>query len=91
LECSDEQLLSDAELVVDGNITHAALILLGTQAALNRYLPQVESVFEYRSSEASGPAQQRVSYRKGFLLYQEDLWALINSRNELQYLPIRIL
>ncbi len=85
LECSDEQLLSDAELVVDGGITNAALILLGTQAALNKYLPQVETVFEYRLSEASGPAQQRMGYRKGFLLYQEELWTLINSRNELQF------
>ncbi|HEX8283254.1 MAG TPA: RNA-binding domain-containing protein [Pyrinomonadaceae bacterium] len=85
LECSDEQLLSDAELVVDGTVTNAALILLGTHGALNKYLPQVETVFEYRSSEASGPAQQRVGYRKGFLLFQEELWALINSRNELQY------
>lgn len=88
LECSDEQLLSDAELVVDGSVNYAALILLGTPAALNRYLPQVETVFEYRSSEASGPAQQRASYRKGFLLYQDELWTLINSRNELQHFQV---
>ena len=65
-----EQLLSDAELI-DGGITYAALILLGTHKALGRHLGQAETIFEYRSREASVPYQQRKEYRKGFLLYHE--------------------
>ena len=52
-----KQLLHDAEAVVDGNVTYAALILFGTRQALGRHLAQAEVVFEYRSSDASGPAQ----------------------------------
>jgi ATP-dependent DNA helicase RecG len=42
-------------------------------------------VFEYRSAEASGPAQQRVEYRQGFVRYLDDLWNTINLRNDLQH------
>lgn len=49
---SMEQLLTDAELLVDGEITYAALVLLGNRKALGRYLPQPEVIFEYRSNEA---------------------------------------
>ena len=85
---SDEQLLMDAELIVEGGITYAALILLGTRAALTRHLAQAELVFEYRSSEVSGPAQQREDYRRGFFAYQDDLWNRINLRNEVQHFQL---
>jgi len=76
------QLLEDAELTLDGQITYAALILLGTRKALGRHLAQAETIFEYRSSEASIPSQQRVEFREGFLLYLDKLWELIDLRNE---------
>jgi ATP-dependent DNA helicase RecG len=79
-----EQLLADAELLVGGKLTYAALILFGTRHALGRYLAQAEVIFEYRSSEASLPAQQRVEYRQGFFAYYDELWRLINARNDLQ-------
>jgi ATP-dependent DNA helicase RecG len=81
----DRQLLEDAEVIIDGEVTYAALILFGTKRALSRYLPQAEVIFEYRASEASGPAAQRRDYREGFFLYQNDLWRLINARNEIQH------
>jgi ATP-dependent DNA helicase RecG len=81
--CSVEQLLNDAELMVDGKLTYASLILLGTSKALGRHLAQSEVVFEYRSSEASIAYQQRVEYREGFLLYHDELWSKINLRNDL--------
>ena len=81
---SSEQILADAELTVGDKLTYAALILFGTRAVLGNYLAQAETIFEYRSSEASLPAQQRVEYRQGFFGYYEDLWHLINSRNDRQ-------
>lgn len=68
-----EQLLRDAELLLPNGLTHAALILLGTRAALGHFLAQAEVVFEYRSSEVAGPAEQRVEYRQGFFSFYEDL------------------
>ncbi len=76
------QLLEDAELTLGGQVTYAALILLGTHRALGRHLAQAETIFEYRSSEGSLGAQQRVEFRQGFLLYLDKLWELINLRND---------
>lgn len=80
-----EQLLADAEALVAGNVTYAALILFGTHRALGRHLAQAEITFEYRSSDASGPAQARKEYRVGFFSLYDDLWNTINLRNDLQH------
>ena len=81
---TDEQTLADAELLVDGRITYAALILFGTRAALGRWLAQAELVFEYRSSEASGPAADREEFREGFFHWLDAIWNKINLRNDRQ-------
>lgn len=85
LDCPPEQLLRDAELVSDAGVTYAALVLLGTHEALGRFLMQAELVFEYRSSEAAGPASQREEFREGFFLWYERLWELVNLRNDRQH------
>ncbi len=82
---SVEQLLADAELTIEGGVTYAALILLGTHRALGKYLAQAEVVFEYRATEASGPAQQRRESRRGFFLFMDDLWNVIDLRNDVQH------
>jgi ATP-dependent DNA helicase RecG len=79
-----QQLLVDAELVDQGRVTYAALVLFGTRVALGRHLAQAEVVFEYRSSEGSTAYQQREEFREGFFLYQDRIWELINRRNDLQ-------
>jgi len=81
---SHEELLNDIEAVANGRVTYAALILFGTAKALRRNLAQAEVIFEYRSSEASGPAQDRVEYRRGFFLFYDELWNKINTRNDRQ-------
>lgn len=80
-----ERLLADAELLVDGRLTYAALILLGTREALGRHLGQSEIVFEYRFSDAPGPAADRREFRQGFLPVLDPLWERINLRNDLQH------
>jgi ATP-dependent DNA helicase RecG len=82
---SIEQLLMDCEAISDKGITYAALALFGTRPALGKYLPQSEFVFEYRSSEASGPAQQRDEFRVGFFACFDRIWELINLRNDKQH------
>ncbi len=42
-------------------------------------------MFEYRSSDASGPAQQREEFRVGFFSYYDRLWELVNLRNDKQH------
>lgn len=84
LTLNDVETLRDAELLIDDQVSYAALILFGTRAALTRRLAQAEVVFEYRSSEAAGPAADREEYREGFMLWQEALWTKINLRNDRQ-------
>ena len=82
---TDTQLLTDVELLVDDRVTYGALILFGSAKALSRHLPQSEVVFEYRSSEAYVPFQQRKEFREGFFLFDDELWKVINLRNEVQH------
>ena len=84
LDWTDNELLANAELLVDGQATIAALVLLGTRDALGRHLAQAEIVFEYRSDEAAGPAQERLELREGFLSIHDVLWERINRRNDRQ-------
>ena len=80
-----EQLLADAELLIDGQVSYAALILLGTRKALGKHLAQAELIFEYRSNEVPGPAAERHEFRQGFLSTLDGIWRLINQRNDLQH------
>lgn len=82
---TNEQLLKDCEAITREGITYAALILFASREALGRLLAQTEVVFEYRSTEASGPAQQREEFRQGFFTFYDKLWNLINLRNDLQH------
>ena len=79
------QLLSDAEMIRDGGITFAALVLMGKKKSLGALFPNAEVVFEYRSSESFIQHQQREEFREGLFLFYDRLWSLINSRNDLQH------
>ena len=81
-----KQLLTDCEVIsMDGEITYAALILFGKHSSLTKYLAQSEIIFEYRSSNSSGPAQHREEFREAFFNIYERLWELINQRNDKQH------
>ena len=82
---SDTKLLRDIEVIVDKGVTYAALILFGKRQALRKFLAQAEVVFEYRSSNITGPAQQRIEYTQGFFSFDNELWEKINLRNDLQH------
>lgn len=80
-----DRLLRDCEAITEEGITYAALALFGKRESLGKYLPQAEIIFEYRSSDASGPANQREEFRVGFFACYNRLWELINLRNDKQH------
>ena len=82
---SDSQILYDCGAITDEGVTYAALILFGKSTSLARLLPQTEIVFEYRSSETPGPANQREEFRIGFFSCYDRIWELINLRNDKQH------
>ena len=82
---SAEQLLRDCGALTDDGVTYAAMILFGKCASLQKYLPHAEIVFEYRSSEAAGPAAHRVEFHEGFFNNVDSIWDLVNLRNNKQH------
>ena len=80
-----EQLLTDAELLVEGGVTYAALVLLGRRSALGKHLAQAELIFEYRSNDVPGAAAERHEFRQGFLSVLDEVWRLVNQRNDQQH------
>ncbi len=82
---SKRQLLIDSGALSDKGVTYAAIILFGSNQAVNKFLPQAEIIFEYRSTEASGPANQREEITEGFFLSYDKIWDLINLRNDKQH------
>ncbi len=85
-EVPDLQFLEDAGLLIDHEVTYAALVLVGSRRALTRHLSQAEIVFEYRSSDASGAPQERLDFRDAFFQIYDELWKVINLRNDVQHL-----
>lgn len=82
---SQRQLLSDMEAIDGDRVTYAALILFGSRRAVGRRLAQAEVIFEYRSSNAAGPAQQREEFTEAFFLWYDRLWELVSLRNDQQH------
>ncbi len=81
----NRQLLEDVGALVDSRVTNAAVILFAPARLLQRRFPNAEVIFEYRSSEAPGPAADRENYKDGFFLYYNAIWERINRRNDLQH------
>ena len=77
---STGQLLRDTRLTgPDGALTRAALLLLGTEDALDRWAPNAEVVFEYRTSPGAARYDQRLPRRRALLLTVAELWEAIRT------------
>lgn len=78
---TDEQFLSDLGLFKDGKVNNTAVILLGTENALQDYLSNAEIIFEYRTTPSSIRYSDRLNLRKALIFSLDILWDKINSRN----------
>lgn len=78
---SNEQLLSDLDLLKNGKLTNAALILLAKKEILNDKLPQAAVMLEYRNSENQIPFDNRIPFSQPFFILIDELWNTINLRN----------
>ncbi len=76
---SDKQALSDLELLVDGKLNYAALILLGKSKAIRKYMPQNNVVIEYRSDPASIQFDDRREFQQPLFLAIDNIWDYINQ------------
>lgn len=78
---SIEQVLTDLELMVDKKLTYAALILVGKESAIRKYLPQTSISLEYRNQESTIRFDKRDLFCEAFYLMIDKLWNAINIRN----------
>nr|WP_315200375.1 RNA-binding domain-containing protein [uncultured Flavobacterium sp.] len=78
---SNEQLLSDLDLLKNGKLTNAALILLAKKEVLNIKLPQAAVMLEYRNSENQISFDNRIVFSEPFFILIDELWKTINLRN----------
>lgn len=76
---SDEQALSDLDLLVDGKLNYAALVLLGKSKAIRKYMPQNNVVIEYRNDPASIQYDDRQEIQQPLFLAIDTIWAYINQ------------
>ena len=75
----DEQALKDLDLLVDGKLNYAALVLLGRSKAIRRYLPQDNVVIEYRQDPASIQFDDRVEIQEPLFLAIESIWGYVRQ------------
>jgi len=83
----DEQLLKDLQLIKDSGFTRASLVLLGKESTLKTFLPHAEVRFGYKINENEIRNQDRAIYCKGYLLFYDEIWQKINSRNIDLHIP----
>ena len=75
----DEQALKDLDLLVDGKLNYAALVLLGKSIAIRRLMPQNNVVIEYRNDPASIQYDDRLEIQQPLFLAIDSIWAYINQ------------
>ena len=76
---SDEHALSDLDLLIDGKLNYAALVLLGNSKAIKKYMPQNNVVIEYRNDPASIQYDDRIEIQEPLFLAIESVWSYINQ------------
>ena len=74
-----KQVLTDLGLFVDGELTYAALILLGKSEAIRKYLPQEAVVVEYRQNRSMIPYTARKVFQSALFVEIDEIWDYINQ------------
>lgn len=75
----DEQVLSDLDLLKDGKLNYAALILLGKPEAIRKYLPQNNIVVEFRMYHSMIPYTARKEFQLPLFIAIDKVWDYINQ------------
>lgn len=81
LTLDNYQALSDLALLKDGQVTNAAIILIGTEQAIKKYLPQSAINLEYRNSLTQIVFDNRQIFSQPYFIAIDLLWQVIDQRN----------
>lgn len=83
---TDKQVLSDLDLISDGQLTYAALILVGKKEAIKKHLPQAKLILEFRNSASQIPHDRREEIDDPLYIGLDKAWALIQTRNSVEHI-----
>lgn len=75
----DEQVLSDLDLLKDGKLNYAALILLGKSEAIRKYLPQNNIVVEFRMYHSMIQYTACKEFQLPLFIAIDKVWDYINQ------------
>lgn len=78
---SDEQALSDLNLICGQKIKNAAVLLVGKESFISKIFPQAKVMLEYRGVESQINFDNRISFGQPFFILIDELWKTINLRN----------
>jgi len=78
-ELSTNQVLTDFKLLVDGNLTYAALILLGKKEIIQEKIPQSKIIWEFRNTEQQTHHDSRVVIDDPLFIAIDKVWQLVNQ------------
>ena len=78
---SNEQALSDLNLVRDGKVTNAAVLLVGKEDIIEKLFPQAKVMLEYRNLEHQINFDSRRVFGEPFFLLIDKLWTAVNEKN----------
>lgn len=76
-----EQILSDLNLLHNGKLNYAALLLLGKKEIIDRLLPQAKVIWEFRYNEGVIPADFRIVEWGAIFINIDKIWELVNRQN----------
>ena len=85
----DMQILSDLELIENGKLNYAALLLLGTRKSLRKHLPNAAVTIEYRLNQSMIPYTARQEFQEPLFTAIDKIWAYINQPASNPLLHIR--
>ncbi len=81
LKFSNKIVLEKLLLLEHKSITNAAIILLGNEESVSKYIPNSEFILEWRSDTNKIEFDFRKTWRKAFLNIYNEIWEAVNSRN----------
>jgi len=76
---SNLQALVDLDLMVNGKLTNASLILVGKKDRIHNILPQAKVIIEYRRSETAIEFDNRVEIQEPLFIAIDKIWNYINQ------------
>ncbi|PZR03368.1 MAG: AAA family ATPase [Flavobacterium psychrophilum] len=83
-----QQVLSDLNLMnKQGELTYAALLLVGKTDVIHHHLPQAKIIWEFRQTEGQTHYDERMVVSGPLFIAIDEIWDIVNRKNSV--IPVR--